>query len=599
MSGSSSRRPETRSTSQQNLITTLIERRKRSIQHRHIHNLVTSPLPQQIDPYPDTSCRICDPIDNDIIDRDFEKFLKKIQRFDPDITISGTNQNAFFLNKENRNKSIYTFQRFLETLTYWKIPANFGNLARSIIHQHADTTVGEIHELTDELEDAYIEEVTQALQQQLQYQVPQYNQTQFPATPAPRTFTPLLQALNQNRSLVRKASSLVNFVRQRDSIDELEDESRSPSPTRAFEEANTQRRQAIGVLVSPALSRAESEHSQAENLVENNLVENNQGENQFLNLEIDNAYFEHDQPDPVTEDSDEENVPPQQPVYNLPPVPLNLPQIQMARNADYPVFDGTKPGAWAKAMEIAFAANQVANQQVKINIGAAHLGDYIDWFTGQEPFTHWTGGQGGNDRNFKEEFLAHFAGPEERDHALSQLWKRKQRRNETITSYVNGLEKIWNATEVAIPAAIKLSQFIGGLDPAIQNLVKAQNPQDMAAAVAISKRVSGGGSHGAYLTQEEESPVVTGLLTQVADLTKRVAELTTELQGGQQTRSKREYVNVKCNHCGKNGHKEENCWFKNKAKAKCYRCGKVGHIAKDCWERRMKATPSGKGRGRP
>jgi len=93
------------------------------------------------------------------------------------------------------------------------------------------------------------------------------------------------------------------------------------------------------------------------------------------------------------------------------------------------------------------------------------------------------------------------------------MWKRKQRRNETITSYANGLERIWNATEVAIPDEIKLSQLIGGLDPNIQTLVRAQNPQTIAEAIAISKRVSGGGSHGAYLTHEEENPMIAGLIT--------------------------------------------------------------------------------------
>src|SRR6185369_5350722 len=139
----------------------------------------------------------------------------------------------------------------------------------------------------------------------------------------------------------------------------------------------------------------------------------------------------------------------------------------------YPIFDGTKPGAWTKTMDIAFAANQVQNEPVKINIAAAHLGEYVDWYTGQQAFTHWTGGgNNNNDRNFKEIFLQHFAGPEEKDHALAQMWKRKQRRNETITSYANGLERIWNATEVNIPNEIKLSQFIGGLDPNIQTLVR-------------------------------------------------------------------------------------------------------------------------------
>jgi len=91
MSASSSRRPETRSLTRQ----ILIERRKRSVQHRYVHQLYTYPLSTKFDQFPDDSCPKCDPIDEDIEDRNFNRFALKIKRFDPDITLSGANQNSF------------------------------------------------------------------------------------------------------------------------------------------------------------------------------------------------------------------------------------------------------------------------------------------------------------------------------------------------------------------------------------------------------------------------------------------------------------------------------------------------------------------------
>jgi len=270
----------------------------------------------------------------------------------------------------------------------------------------------------------------------------------------------------------------------------------------------------------------------------------------------------------------------------------------MAKNADYPVFNGTRPAAWAQAMEIAFAANEVVNNVIKVNTAAAHLGEFIDWFTNQAAFTHWAEGNPANqDRNFKDIFLAHFEGPEERDSALAQMWKRKQQRRENITSYANNLKRIWNATGVNIPDPIKLSQFIGGLDPSTQGLVKAQNPQTIAEAIAASKRVQSGGSHATYLTQEEDDSMVTGLLAQVAELTKKIQELTTgQEQPIQQQQFRREHTNQRCSNCGKNGHATKNCWFGNE----CYNCKGFGHVQADYWAKKRKATPgSEKGTGRP
>ena len=138
----------------------------------------------------------------------------------------------------------------------------------------------------------------------------------------------------------------------------------------------------------------------------------------------------------------------------------------MARNADYPVFDGSRPATWIQTMEIAFAANNVNNDQ-KVNIAAAHLGKYVDWFAGQAAFTHWTGGLDQADRNFKEIFLAHFQGPEEKDNALAQMWRRKQRPRENIVEYANEVNRIWKSTGIEIPAEIQMSQFIAGFQSKI------------------------------------------------------------------------------------------------------------------------------------
>lgn len=273
----------------------------------------------------------------------------------------------------------------------------------------------------------------------------------------------------------------------------------------------------------------------------------------------------------------------------------------MAKNADYPVFNGTRPVAWIKQLEIAFAANAVNNAQVKINTAAAHLGDYVDWFANQAAFTHWTDGNDLADRNFKDIFLEHFDGAEEKDQAISQMWKRKQRRGETVGQYANYMERVWNATGVDIPGELKINQFISGLEPSIQGLVRAQNPQSITDAIAAGKRVHTGNSHATYLTQEENDPMVTGLLAQVAELTKKVQELTPgREQPIQQQRFRRERTNQRCTNCGKNGHVAKNCWFGNKGRVQCYNCRGFGHVQADCWAKKRKATPgSGKGMGRP
>ena len=370
--------------------------------------------------------------------------------------------------------------------------------------------------------------------------------------------------------------------------------------------------------MSPILSNSPSEKSESDK--ETTTEESSESEEEIeadnIVIELDNRYFEEEDINASDSENEEDDqviqLPNPQPVIQLPnPQPVHPPPIQalpvrMVKNVDYPIFNATKPAAWAKAMDIAFAANQVADAAVQINIAAAHLGDYIDWFSNQPAFTHWTGGADQAHRNLKAIFLAAFNGPEEKGAAIAQMWKRKQRRGETIASYANGLQQIWSATDVNIPEPIKLSQFISGLDSSIQTLVKSQNPQTIAEAVAASKRVYTGGSHASYLTQEESDPTVTGLLAQVAELTKQISEMKAERseprdqpQPIQRQRFPRVMTNNRCSFCNRMGHTEQDCWFKNNKQPRCFNCGQRGHIQKDCFAKKKPMPRSGKGYGRP
>ncbi|CAG8608430.1 3066_t:CDS:2, partial [Paraglomus occultum] len=498
-----------------------------------------------------TSCPICDPL----IETDsnfYHDLVELVTGYDPRLTISGYNQNTILTFADLRTRSIYQFRSLLETLTYWKIPISFRLFTNSIVGSE-DTTVGEVSELTEELEDSYKDEVENFL---LQRPSIESFAAQFPVTPVPQQFSALQHALDQGSILRRQVQSLVKFVRTQDSSDQSDIE--SPLKNKGKAVARNQSSDELSNNAAELSDNAESIVTQFDQQI-NTPPADDQSNNNKVNKDsvtLDAKFFEpeldksdtdteqnqasdhsvteaeQDQPTESSEseraDSDTESEDDQ----NL-LVPINPPQVRiMARNANYPVFDGTRPEAWARAMDIAFAANQVNNEPIKINTAAAHLGEYVDWYSNQPAFTHWTGGNvGNNDRNMKDIFLAHFKGPEEKAEALNQMWKRRQRRNENITSYANALERIWSATEVNIPDAIKLSQFIGGLEPTIQPLVKAQNPQNIADAIAAAKRVATGSTHATYLTQEEENPMVTGLIKQLAELNKQMAELKEETAG--------------------------------------------------------------------
>src|SRR5690242_12580117 len=121
---SSRTRPETRQTAQQKFIL----RRKHSVQHRYVHILFQEPTADQLEPFPDTSCVDCDKPES--LDKSFIRVVKRIKQYDPNVTISGYNQDCFIWYRENCPQTIKNFQEFLELLTFHKIPANFNALTR-------------------------------------------------------------------------------------------------------------------------------------------------------------------------------------------------------------------------------------------------------------------------------------------------------------------------------------------------------------------------------------------------------------------------------------------------------------------------------------
>ncbi|CAG8608015.1 7342_t:CDS:2, partial [Paraglomus occultum] len=491
--------------------------------------------------------------------RGYRRVEQLVKTFDPNLTLSRINQQSYYNTRHNRTQR--SFAAFLQTLTYWRIPASFDALAVSVIRNHSDVTVGSFSDLTPELEDLYIREVDNYVLITLdrQRRVPDIGPVNFPPTPQAFALTPFRNLLVQGSQLINEAEDVLGELL------DANDDNQSILSRNAFgpDDNNSPLRvltqQERAAFATPEPSDSASEHN--DNPDNATAVEDTESEASGL----DQAYFEEDliqdensdesDAEPVEEidvedeestDEEDDN----QVLVQLPPIQAQ--PIEMVKHVDYPMFTGSNPAAWARAMDMAFAANQVNDEAVKINIAATHLGDYVEWFAGQAAFTHWTDGNGAQDRNMKDIFLAAFNGPEEKGLALSQMWKRKQRRGETLASYVNGIQQIWSATGEDIPVYIRL-------DPSIQPLVKAQNPQNIADAIAAAKRVYTGGAHGSYLTQEEEDPSVTGLLAQIAELTKQMNELKSERKEPQPIQRERAPRMLL-------GHIQADCYAKKKGK---------------------------------
>src|SRR6185369_13941208 len=279
---------------------------------------------------------------------------------------------------------------------FWRIPAEFNQLARTIKYEHHDTVVGEVHDLTEALEENYITEVDAYLrqQEQEQYQISAIQPVDYPPTPNPVHSTPVIrQQLSLGRRLFNTAVNLFDqavensddrlTVQARDSIgindDNLPQNVLTDQERVEFGIENPESSSSEGSgNDSTAVPESEGSNTESEEEIEaDNIV-----------IELDNRYFEEEDinaPDSENEEDDQViQLPNPQPVIQLPnPQPVHPPPIQalpvrMVKNVYYPLFNGTKPAAWAKAMDIAFAANQVADAAVQINIAAAHLGDYID-----------------------------------------------------------------------------------------------------------------------------------------------------------------------------------------------------------------------------
>src|SRR6185369_3127383 len=391
---STSRRPLTRTRTQQ----TLIDRRKKSIQHRYVHSLLSFPLDHHLEPFPDTSCAICDPPSEIVEGRSYQRIIRTLIEFDPEITISGKNQRDYFNLRRNGNVNTDTLKELLESFTFINIPANYRILATSLLHRNSDTWIGQIEELTWEQINQYHNEVEEYFDRQNEEQAQQLisqnqNVSNFPATPAPQSHTPFRRALSTSNLLYNLAGNFLQnilaeeseeqanndqnerpslFVRTRDSIGPLDEESPEYLPGGS----NTQA-QVPNTPESP--TNTEATQNEENELSEAETINNTELDPQYLVHDIaetesnasDNAEEQEVIVELESEDSESE------PEINVQPQVLPQPQlhpIPMARNADYPVFDGTKPGAWIKTMEIAFAANGVAQAALKINIAAAHLG---------------------------------------------------------------------------------------------------------------------------------------------------------------------------------------------------------------------------------
>src|SRR5689334_22548955 len=108
---SGSRRPVTRSITREDLI----ERRKKSIQHRHLHTIFEQPNEQYLNRYPDTSCPICYPLTTGEQSRGYRRVEQLVKTFDPNLTLSRINQQSYYNTRHNCTQR--SFAVFLQTLT--------------------------------------------------------------------------------------------------------------------------------------------------------------------------------------------------------------------------------------------------------------------------------------------------------------------------------------------------------------------------------------------------------------------------------------------------------------------------------------------------
>src|SRR6185295_9114349 len=203
---SSRTRPVTRQTTQQEILI----RRKHSVQHRYIHILYKKPLKVHTEPFPDTSCAICDPILE--YGESFANLTRRLKKYDRHISLSAYNQKSYFRFKESRQNTIENFRRYLETLTFWRIPTDFDALAKYIKNGQGNLDdLTEVAELTEQLKQGWYTEADNYLLGKIQKQTSQflnYQPTEFPATPAAQTYTPLQKEL-QNQVGLQETIDLI------------------------------------------------------------------------------------------------------------------------------------------------------------------------------------------------------------------------------------------------------------------------------------------------------------------------------------------------------------------------------------------------------
>ena len=576
----SSSRPVTRNTTREQLI----QRRKRSIQHRHLHNIVQNPSPQLLNQFRDTSCINCDP-PLYITEAPYQRFVTAVQAFDEDITISGHNQTQFFRYLNNRDRNSERCQEFLKTLTFWKIPANFEHLAKTVRHRNTDIFIGQTDDLSENDYNNYCEEVEYLVEQQhyFRVQVSPFAR-QFPATPALRTFTQLQQEIENRSELGRQLTALGEPV--------ISDE---PDSNNLF----------LVAQGSPSRTRSEIDDNELRIIEQvREKTSQEEPENEYptpdADLPVDLQYFKVENQEEEIEtdaaiESDPENADEQEiDQAILPPAPVNLPPIQVnppvqavpinppphpvpqQDNEDemvsipYPVFDGTNPNLWLGQMERAFKANGIPTDQHdrRLGIAAYHMGSYQEW-ADQLNLTEWNNANAGH-LGFKQQFLAHFANNDLKSDALESATHRKQMAGETVEQYQAALEVLWKECDVAdMTERMKLKLFLNGLNPIIRQTVRQQAPINLAAAVQTAKA-----HYRAALVElkPERASVVEvneSMAAEIKELRKKIEQLGRQPERQperpqfqrprQMERTRQRVDSIRCFYCKKLGHRKNEC----------------------------------------